>query len=67
MRPPEPRILTTSDCAQKLGMTGAYIRGEIRDGRLKARIFSEGRKRAKYRIEAEDFTAYVERYWPKAG
>lgn len=62
-----PKLLTTSECARALGMTGAFIRGEIRDKRLKARVFTTGRKRAKYRIDAEDFTAYVDRYWPKAG
>jgi hypothetical protein len=61
------QLLSTTECARALGMTGAFIRGEIRDGRLKARIFTEGRRRAKYRIEAVDFRAYVERCWPKAG
>jgi excisionase family DNA binding protein len=58
--------LTTTQCARALCVSGAFIRGEIRDGRLKALVFREGRKRAKYRIEREDFDAYQKRYWAKS-
>lgn len=63
----EERLSTTA-CARALGVTGEFIRGEIREGRLKARISKpEGRRRAKYRIDAADFDAYVREHWPKAG
>lgn len=60
--------LTTAECARYLGMSTDFIRGEVRDGRLKALIFKpKGRRRAKYTIEREDFTAYVQEHWRKAG
>lgn len=60
------KVLTTSDCARALGMTSQFIRGEIRDGRLRARIYTNPeRRRARYSIKAEDFTAYVKQHWPE--
>jgi hypothetical protein len=44
-------------------MTTGFIRGEIHDARLKARIFQREGKRRVYRIQQADFDAYVERYW----
>lgn len=61
------RMLTTADCARAIGMSTQFIRGEILDGRLKARVSKpEGRQRAKYRIEADDFAAYQRAHWPKS-
>lgn len=61
-------ILTTAQCARFLGVTPAFIRGEIQDKRLSARVYKpETKRRAVYTIEQQDFTAYVERFWPKAG
>jgi hypothetical protein len=60
------KLLTTTDCARAIGMSGEFIRGEIRDGRLKARIFTAGRRRAKYRIEESDFIAYRDEHWRKS-
>jgi hypothetical protein len=59
-------LLTTSDCARLIGMTGEFIRGEIREGRLKSRAYHpSSRRRAKYRIERADFVAYMEQHWPR--
>lgn len=55
--------LTPAVCARRLGMTTGFIRGEIHDARLKARIFQREGKRRVYRIQQADFDAYVERYW----
>lgn len=60
-------VMTTTDCARALGMTGEFIRGEIKEGRLLARVFRGSRRRAKYRIERADFDSYKREYWPKAG
>lgn len=62
--------LTTSECAALLGVTGAYIRGEIEDGRLEANRSNAqirpGRKRARrvIRVRVEHFRAYCQRHWP---
>lgn len=57
--------LSTAACARALGVSTAFIRGEIRDGRLRARILKpKGRQRAAYRIDRADFEAYLERCWP---
>jgi excisionase family DNA binding protein len=58
--------LTTGQCAERIGLTDEYIRGEIKDGRLPAREHRYATSgRVRYRIEPEDFDAYVERHWPK--
>lgn len=58
-------MLTTSTCARALGVSPQFIRGEIADGRLKARVSKpEGRQRAKYRIRAVDFESYKAAHWP---
>jgi len=60
--------LTTAECARILGMTSEFVRGEIIEGRLRARVFKPaGRRRAKYVIESPDLEAYQREYWPKAG
>lgn len=63
---PKPPVLTTRDCADLLGMSTGFIRGEIEDGRLAADIYepddASGRK--VYRIEWAAFMRYCERYWP---
>lgn len=64
-------FLTTTECADIISMTSAYLRGEIRDGRLTAEIIhrpvSEGRKRSRpiIRVYPEHFAAYLKRYWPR--
>jgi hypothetical protein len=59
-------LLTTSDCAKLIGMTGEFVRGEIREGRLKARVFNgPKRRRARYRVERAEWQSYLDKYWPK--
>lgn len=60
------KYLSPKACADMLSVTGAFIRGEIRDQRLKARVFTRQSGRCLYRIEPEDFRAYVEEHWPAA-
>lgn len=63
--------LTTRECAAQLGVTSRYIRGEIRDGRLKAEVIprdpAPDRQRAHpaIRIYREQWDAYLGRYWPR--
>jgi len=45
-------------------MSGAFIRGEIKDGRLVARILRRESGRSVYRIQQADFDAYLEQHWP---
>lgn len=59
--------LTTAECARYLGMSTDFIRGEVRDGRLRATIFKPpGRVRAKYVFTVADFEAYQREHWKKA-
>lgn len=57
--------LSPKACADILGLTDEYIVGEIKDGRLPARkrVYDSGRTR--YRVDPEDFAAYIEKYWPR--
>jgi hypothetical protein len=63
--------MTTSECAAVLGLTTAYIRGEIRDGRLQAVIVprdpAPGRTRGNraVRIYQDAWANYLHRYWPE--
>lgn len=62
--------LTTRDCARVLGVTSAYIRGEIDAVRLSAEVVARspvhGRTRGNraIRIYPLAFRAYLGRYWP---
>lgn len=58
-------LLTTADCARALGVTAAFIRGEVRGGRLVARVFERPSGRSAYRIRLTAFQSYVARYWPE--
>lgn len=61
------QVLTTSQCAKALGVSLQFIRGEIRDKRLPARVLKpSGRRRALIRIDAADFDAYRAMHWPKS-
>ncbi len=56
--------MTTSDCAERLGVGATFILGEIRDGRLVGHVFTlVGRSRRAYRISPAAFDAYLDRYW----
>lgn len=56
--------LSPLDCARWLGVSDEYIRGEIKDGRLKSRERRYASGRRHYRIEAADWHAYLEKHWP---
>lgn len=65
---PDPLVLTTRDCADLLGVSTAFIRGEIDDGRLVADVYDDDEKgRRIIRIDRTDFIAYCKRYWPAKG
>ena len=55
-------ILTTRDCANRLGVSTDFIVGEIQDGRLTAYTNRRGR-RAVYRVAPADFDTYVAEHW----
>lgn len=59
------RHLSPSECAEQLKVTGEFIRGEIRDGRLDALVYVKG-KRHLYRIDPEAWQAYKDRYWRRS-
>jgi hypothetical protein len=55
--------MTTTDVGRALGMSGEYVRGEIRDGRLKANALIRAGKRTVYRITPSQFEEYKARHW----
>lgn len=55
--------LNTAQCAAQLGVTPAFVVGEIRDGRLLARIvLRRPNKRTVYRIQQSDLDGYKREY-----
>lgn len=59
--------LTTGECARVLGTTTAYVRGEIRDGRIPDAIqFKRPNGRTFYRVPLAAFRAYCEAFAPAA-
>jgi predicted DNA-binding transcriptional regulator AlpA len=61
---PEPIYLKTRECAVLLGVTTAYIVGEIKDGRLPARVRTTPDGRIRYRVCVDDWRLYIARHWP---
>lgn len=61
-----PTWLTTRQCADRLGVSTDFIRGEIGDRRLKAHVVAREKKRTIYRVTAEDFGAYLRRYYGRS-
>jgi len=59
--------LTTRDCADILGVSTGFVRGEIHEGRLLAltteRRTPRGDIRRVYRVELEAFRRYCEAHW----
>lgn len=53
--------LTTKDIADWMGVTPAYVRGEITDGKLPYDDVSNSPKRRDYRIRYSDFIDYLKR------
>lgn len=71
-KPASPRLngrratdptLTTRDVADRLGLSTAFIVGEIQDGRLEALTLRRVDKRNIYRVSERDFAAYLVRHW----
>lgn len=64
-------FFTTKEAADLISMTPAYVRGEIREGRLDAEVIerpvSRGRQRSKplIRIYPEQLREYLRKYWPR--
>ncbi|HVL65742.1 MAG TPA: helix-turn-helix domain-containing protein [Vicinamibacterales bacterium] len=54
--------LTTRDVADRLGVSTAFVIGEIRDGRLTATVWKRDGKRAIYRIAPADLDDYERRH-----
>lgn len=66
VRASDPRW-TTRDIAQRLGVSPAFVVGEIRDGRLGALVIARPDHNAVYRISDEQFEAYCRRFcWTPA-
>lgn len=59
------RYLTPQRCADALEMSDEFIRGEIKGGRLPAIVLKRSSGRSVYRIDPDDFTAYVARHWQR--
>jgi hypothetical protein len=59
------RYLSPQECAAVVTMSDEFIRGEIRERRLAARQFKRPSGRSVYRIDPDDFRAYLEKHWPK--
>lgn len=57
--------MTPNVCGTAIGVTGEFIRGEIKCGRIAARVLTRDSGRTVYRIDPDDFDAYVKRYWPR--
>jgi hypothetical protein len=57
--------LTTRQCAEYLGVTTNFIRGEIRDGRLVAVVNVKRGARSLIRIAMVDLKHYCELHCPR--
>lgn len=57
-------MLSPRQCGNVLGVSGDYIVGEIREGRLAARVRHHANNRCRYRIDPRDFMVYAREYWP---
>lgn len=56
-------LLTSGDVAQVLGVSTGFIRGEVKEGRLRAAVAIERPSaRTLYRFDPIDVRAYCERY-----
>ena len=55
--------LSPRQCAVRIGVSSAFIRGEIRDGRLHGSILERHGKRPMYRVATADFATYLTIHW----
>jgi excisionase family DNA binding protein len=53
--------VTTTEIANRIGLSARYLRDEIRDGRLKAMKFGTRGGRGTYRVPADVAENYVKR------
>ncbi len=58
--------LTVADCAARLHTSTDQVLAEIKAGRLPARILQRPSGRRMYRIEPDDFAAYVAAHWQQS-
>ena len=58
-----PGWLSTRQCAVQIGVSTSFIRGEIRDGRLRAQQLVRDGKRPVYRVALSDFRVYLTQHW----
>ena len=59
------RWLTTRQVAEHLGVSTAFVRGEIQDGRLPSHAITRSGKRTIYRVSLTQFRAYCSRHWSR--
>jgi hypothetical protein len=59
--------LSTSHCADLMGVSTGFVRGEIRDGRLRASKLLRSGKRPIYRVAPADFATYLAKHWDRTG
>lgn len=57
--------MTTTQAALELEVSSEFIRGEIKSGRLRARVFRRPSGRSAYRIDPDAFRLYLAKYWPE--
>lgn len=57
--------LTTRQCAEYLGVTTNFVRGEIREGRLIAVVNVKRGARSLIRIALTDLRSYCEQHCPR--
>lgn len=53
--------MSTEDVAREIGMTPQWVRRQINDGRLSARVFEVGERRT-FRVSREQLEAFLERF-----
>ena len=59
--------LSTAKCAAMIGVDTGFVRGEVRDGRLKAYTIKRPGKRTIFRVRDTDFRIYLRAHWKHAG
>ncbi len=58
MRQDEPGWLSADQAGARVGMTGEWVRRQIVAGRLRATVYTTGRRRT-YRIRLDDWKAFL--------
>lgn len=60
--PADDDWLNTRECADRLGVSTAFVIGEIRDGRLNALVIERPNVRTLYRVRPGALAQYIARY-----